>query len=106
MTSTDAVEWLALAFSTSGTLLWATGRSQFLTGILWTLSSILWVYFGMQNGHAGLMLRETLGVFMAGMGAWTHFKRERLKRQASIVQQENKSPAVDAGALACAAPPN
>jgi hypothetical protein len=67
----EFIQWLAFAFGTVGSILWASngGWSRY-AGAFWLLGSLLWVWFAKLSGVPGLAARDLVGILTALWGAW------------------------------------
>lgn len=78
MDTSTILEWVAVAFGTFGTIMWAA-KSRFskYCGIVWLIGSVLWVLFALKNKHYGLVVNNLvyIGLYACGIYQWV-FKKD------------------------------
>ena len=78
MDTSIILEWVAVAFGTFGTIMWAA-KSKFskYCGIVWLIGSVLWVLFALKNKHYGLVVNNLVYIvlYACGIYQWV-FKKD------------------------------
>ncbi len=75
--SSSVIEWVALIVGTTGTVIWSLGKNQLIVSVCWLVSSLLWIWFAILNGHDGLTMRDSIGVIMYLIGIRTYLKKTK-----------------------------
>jgi hypothetical protein len=78
-----ALDWLALAIGTVGTVLWAhNGAWAKYAAVFWFVSSIFWVAFAYTTNGTALGIRDGISIALYMYGAWRWLGKPRNKETA------------------------